>query len=519
MMKRILSLITVLLIIVASLTGCSGSDKGSTATSGSSTETKKTSTGEKALNMGVSFWYEMDAHTDYNGWYTSMYGLTETLFKVADDYSIEPWIAESGTCEGNTWTIKLKDNVVFSNGNPVTSEIVIKNLQRAGEVNERAIVFKTAKYDVIDDTSFTITTTEAYPTMLNDLTDPYTSILDLDNITNDDFNKGIIATGPFKIVSYTNEDNIQFVKNDKYWNGDVNLDKVTIYYIPDAATEAMSLQSGEIDMYVGPDADSIATFSADSNYTVASTPQGRAYMYMFNLERLKDSNVRKAILMSVNKDDICTLLSGTASPAVGAFSSESAYGKVTGNAFDPEGAAKLLTDSGYTKNADGFYEKDGKVLTVTVGYYAARSIDKISTLIQDELKAVGIQADLKQYEDPDSTYMTTGEFDMGMYFVTTTSTGDPYAFLNSVMATKGNLNYGHYSNQKVDADLMTMATEADAAKRATLANEIQQLAIDDAAYGFIAIPNKVTVMKAGVTGCAEKNPIAIYAISAETNKE
>lgn len=359
------------------------------------------------------------------------------LVKAGDDYSIEPWIAKSGVNDGNTWTIQLKSNVVFSNGNPVSADIVVKNLQRAGEVNERAAVFSSAQYEVIDDTTFTITTEEFYPTMLNDLTDPFTSVLDLDNITSGNFNNEIIATGPFKLTSYTPENSVQLDKNENYWDGGVNLDKVAVYYIPDAATEAMSLQSGEIDMYVGPDTDSIAMFSSDSNFTVASTPQGRIYMYIFNIKTITDINVRKAIIMSVNKEDICIMLSGTATPAVGAFSTDSAYGDVTGDAYDPEAASKLLEDAGYTKNADGYFEKDGEVLTVKVGYYAARSIDKITTLIQDELKTVGIQTDLQQYEDPDSTYMTTGDFDMGMYFVTTTSTGDPYSFLNSVMSTDG----------------------------------------------------------------------------------
>ena len=49
----------------------------------------------KYLNMAVSFFYpSLDVHKDYYGWYTSIYGVSETLFKVGDDMSIKPLLAK-----------------------------------------------------------------------------------------------------------------------------------------------------------------------------------------------------------------------------------------------------------------------------------------------------------------------------------------------------------------------------------------------------------------------------------------
>ena len=65
--------------------------------------------------------------------------------------------------------------------------------------------------------------------------------------------------------------------------------------------------------------------------------------------------------------------------------------------------------------------------------------------------------------------------------------------------------------------LAQLYSEPDAALRAKLALDIQQQIIDDEAMGFMAILNKITVMRAGVVNCKEANPISFYFLSADTD--
>lgn len=528
MKKRILSMALATVLVMGLLTGCgettttevqetaTQTEATTEASAETTTETEVAATTGGTLNLATAFWYELDAHKDYNGWYSSMYGITETLFKVGDDYSTVPCIAESGDCVENVWTIKLKENVVFSNGNPVTSAVVIANLQRAGASNERATLLAAATFEAVDDYTFTVTTEQPYPTLLSDLTDPFTSIMDIDNIPEDDYNNSIIGTGPFKIVSYSAEDQISLVKNENYWDGSVNLDAVNVYYIPDASTESMSLQNGEVDIYVGPDVDSIALFQADSNFKVTSVASTKSYYYIFNMDTLTDDAVRQAIMMSVNKDDIVTLLAGSVVASEGAYGPSTALGDVKGPGYDPAAAKTLLEENGYALNANGFYEKDGAEITINLAYFAARSIDKITTLIQDQLKSVGINTSLTLYEDPDATYMETGDFDMAMYVYSTTTSGDAYSFLNASLSSEGNKNSGNYISTEVDSLLTTLVSETDSAKRTELSLAIQQKALDDHAVGYYAMTNKVTVSKASVSNCNETNPLTFYLLSKDS---
>ena len=99
------------------------------------------------------------------------------------------------------------------------------------------------------------------------------------------------------------------------------------------------------------------------------------------------------------------------------------------------------------------------------------------------------------FEDADGTYISTGDFDIGMYCMIAAPTADPYYFLNITMGEGQYYNCNGYVNADIQQLLAQLSTEPDASVRADLANQILQIAMDDNAYGFIALLSKVTVMK------------------------
>lgn len=70
--------------------------------------------------------------------------------------------------------------------------------------------------------------------------------------------------------------------------------------------------------------------------------------------------LEKQLQRVLTKKRIEAILGGTDSLTEGAYSSESAYGAVTALPYDTADAESLLTEAGYTKNADGMFEKDGQ---------------------------------------------------------------------------------------------------------------------------------------------------------------
>ncbi|WP_029231703.1 hypothetical protein [Butyrivibrio sp. VCB2006] len=73
----------------------------------------------------TSFAYpSLDVHKEYYGWYTSIYGFSEALFKMDENMSAASCLAKDATADGSVWTITLNDGVAFSNGNALTADKV-----------------------------------------------------------------------------------------------------------------------------------------------------------------------------------------------------------------------------------------------------------------------------------------------------------------------------------------------------------------------------------------------------------
>lgn len=504
-MKRMTALLLALVLVFA-LCAC-----------GAKTDGGQTASGGKVLNVAASFAYpSLDAHKEYYGWYTSIYGVTEALFKMGDDSTAQPCLAENAVADGKTWTVTLRDGICFSNGGAVTAEMVARNLQHAAEVNERFAFLADYTITATDEKTLTITTPEISPTLKNDLASPELGILDLDNTA--DFDNAPVGTGPFVITSFEPEGTVQVARNDNYWGGDVTLDGAVFYYMQDDDTKLMAMQNGEVDCCTGVSAAAMAVFEREPDtYRIVSVPATRLQFYILNENRLDDA-VRAAVNLTVDRDAIAAYLNGTVTAANGPFGAATAYGKVTVPAVDTDRAKALLEADGYTLNAAGVYEKDGRELSLNIAYYAARSLDTLATLIQEQLKNVGIAATLTVAEDPDSTYIATADFDLALYCMIADKSGDPYYFIDSTLRNGAYFNVGGFESGECEALIDQLRYETDTSRRAALANEIVQLAIDDNAFGYVGLFNKTTVLRPGVSGFAETCPFDFYGIDAHTDK-
>ena len=473
----------------------------------------------KYLRMAVNFAYpSLDAHKDYYGWYTQIYGVTETLFRIDSDMSVQPLLAKDYTVSGDglTWAFTLAD-ACFSNGNPVTADMVARNFNRLVEVNSRYDDWAAFNFEAKDEKTLTITTPDVFPTMLVALTDPEFAVMDLDATT--DFDNAPIATGPFVIKSFVPEGDVEVVRNDNYWNGEVKLDGATLFYMPDAESKLLAMQAGDIDCYTSVDAAAKAIYEADpSSYNLTVIPGTRLQFYVINKTHLSD-NVCAAINLTVDCEDIAAYLKGTTSAAVGPFIASAPYGQVSKPAPDPATAKALLEADGYTLNADGYYEKDGKVLELTIAHYKSRQLPDIFVVMERQLKDVGIKATALVQEDPDAEtgYAKTGEYDIALYCMIADTGGDPYYAVDALYRQTSKWAKGGFPNEETEALINKLQFETDVAQRAALANQIVQLSIDDNAFGYVGLFNKVSVARPGVKGFSEDIPFDFYGLTADTD--
>ena len=163
------------------------------------------------------------------------------------------------------------------------------------------------------------------------------------------------------------------------------------------------------------------------------------------------------------------------------------------------------------------YEKDGKVLSLNICFYYARSLDSIALLMQEQLKAIGVASTLTGVEDADSTYRVTGDYDIALYCMIADQAGDPYYAINALFRQNSDWALGGFRNDECEALIDRLQSETDMTERSRLANQIVQIAIDDNAFGFVGLFNKTTVAAPGVVNIGERSPFDFYAVGADTD--
>ena len=197
MKNRMIKLTALLMSVLLLGTGC-GASGGDTA---GDTAVKEEGTKEKAVFADTQCPTSLDLADSWNSWYTSRYGITETLFKLDDTLTAQPFLAES--CEmqdDTTWVIKLRDDVTFQNGNKMTAETVKKCWERTMEINARLNELLFIDSMQADGQTLTVKTTKAVPSFITSLSEPLTGIIDVE--ADGDIAEKPVGTGPFMPVSY-----------------------------------------------------------------------------------------------------------------------------------------------------------------------------------------------------------------------------------------------------------------------------------------------------------------------------
>jgi len=502
----------------AAATTAASSDAATTTASGSS------SSGEKKVFTYGTTGYGVDMldngtnpHDGYMGWSALRYGVGETLFKFTDSMEVEPWLATGYEFTDDTHCkITLRDDVTFSSGRKMDGAAVKECLDDLIAVHDRAPGDLKIKEITADGNTITIETTEPCPALINYLSDPYGCIIDMQVPEKDSI---VVGTGPFIATKVTDEE-MDLVKNENYWGGEVKSDEVIVKGISDGDTLTAALQAGEVDATYGLPYASCPLFEGDSNYVFSACETSRQFFgkMNYNSEIMKDEAVRKAIAMGIDKEGfVATLLQGHGATSKGPFPASFTFGDntVTALEYDAEGAKKVLEDAGWVAGSDGIREKNGTKLSINwLTYPGRQELPLLAESAQATLKDIGIDVQINNTKEH-KTFWKDGNYDIYASAMVTAPTGDPEYFFTTHALKESASNYEGYSNDKLDELAATLHKTFDESERAKLATEMSQIILDDYAYVFASHLQMNIVKKAGVSGL-EAHPCDYYEINQNT---
>lgn len=462
-----------LMAMVLALTACSSG-------SGEKKETKeevKTESKEEAktegkskdeLVLGIGFEPEKGFNPIFESSHSNSMVFHSALLKRDVNLHIENDLADSYEIseDKKIYTVKLKDNLKFADGSPLTAKDVAftyntaKGEAAAGINLER---FKEAK--VIDDK--TVELDLERPDISFTSTLASLGIVSKDYYT-DDYGQKPLSSGPFELVEWKKGQEMIVKPNENYHGEKSPFKKITFLFFKDDDQALASASEGICDLiripYTAKDMQ-IEGFHPMSVKTIDN--RGISLPYVPNEGKVtgddtiapgtpigndvtSDIAIRKALNIAMDRDEIIKdVLNGEARKATSIADGLPWYNEETSEIADGdiEGAKKILDDAGWKEGADGIREKDGLKAKFDL-YYAYQDRENLAVYFAEKARQIGIEIETK-FGDWD--YVMPHMYDQAVLF----GWGgyDPLDMYYSYASKNRGYDFyntNFYSNEKVD---------------------------------------------------------------------
>ena len=303
-----------------------------------------------------------------------------------------------------------------------------------------------------------------------------------------DFAQHPVGSGPFRFVSSLQDEEVIFERNDRYFRGASQIQRVKFRVVPEAVVRALELRKGTADVELNSfTPDMIPVLAQQSDLAVSEEP-GTLFSYIsFNCEdpTLAHREVRQALTYATDRATLVrTLIRNQAHVAPGPLPPNNwAYEpNVPQYEFDPAKAEALLDQAGFPRQGD---PHTGTRFTITMKSSTDALARLLGEVLQDEWKRIGVQLDLRPLEF--ATFyadITKGNFQLyTLRWVGANNDPDffEYAFGSHKIPPAG-ANRGRYRNAKLDALIDQARVEPDREKRRALYSQAQQIIANDLPY-------------------------------------
>lgn len=421
---------------------------------------------------------------------------------LATEWKVDP-------ADQKKWIFTLRKGVKFHDGSDFTADAVIWNLDKV--LDEKSPQFdkrqsaqvktrlpSVASYRKLDDYTVEITTKDV------DSFFPYQMLWFLVSSPAqyeklgkdwDKFAASPSGTGPFKMDKLVPRERLELVRNPDYWDKArlPKADRMILVPIPEAVTRTNALLAGQVDLIETPAPDAVPQLKAAGIKIVDNvTP----HVWNYHLSVLPgspwtDVRLRKALNLAVDRDGIVALMNGLAKPAKGQVDPQSPwFGKPTFDLkYDPAEAARLVKEAGYSKEkpvkatfiiATG---GTGQMLSLPMNEYIQASFKEIG--VDVEFKVVELEALYTHWRKGAKDPMNAGITANNIAYVTSDPLYALIRFFDSRQVAPVGVNWGYYSNPKVDALIDEAKRTFDVAKQDELMAKVHELVVDDAALVWV----------------------------------
>jgi len=417
----------------------------------------------------------------------------ETKYGAAEAYQISP--------DGLTYTFKLKNNLQWSDGKPVTAQDWTFTFQKMMDPkvdypyrnNYRTVESVTAP----DDKTLAFKFTEPFcPAVERALFTPIPKHIyeSLDINDNPQNQKPTVGSGPWLFKEWVKDSHAIFTANDKFFLGRPNLDQVVYRVVADANVVTAMLKAGEVDQGGIQAADWEEMKRVPNLQLFDYYSASPSWVYVgFNLKSdfFTDVRVRQAFTHATNRQLMTERIRfGHARPLHSTYAPGSwAYtDDVPKFNFDVAKSKQLLDQAGWTVGAGGTRQKDGKQFKIRIFYNAGnKEREQVATVMQQNLKDVGVEVEVISEEWNAYLNRVQKTKDAEMWVLGWSASIEPWSFHNNIWQSQGGQNDAGYSNARVDELVAAGAYQPGCKQedRKKVYAEVQKIVANDQPYMFL----------------------------------
>lgn len=430
-----------------------------------------------------------------------LYLIYNTLLGLQPDLSVKGELAErwETSADGKTLTLRLRRGVKFHDGTDFNAEAVKINLDRrmdpAIASPQRAQLAEIIQaVETPDADTVVLRLKNVSPSLLGMLAQREGFIASPAAIAKHGANFSVnpVGTGPFVFKEWTPGRRIVLEKNPTYWEpGKPYLDGVVFTDITNSVVGVQRLITGEADYVSALSPIDVRQVETRKEVKLDPSVVGRWYGLQWQLDRppFDNAKLRQAIAHAIDRKRIVDIVMSGKSPIAEGLTPPALWWfdpDLRAPAYDPAKAKALLAEAGYPNG-----------LKLGLSTPQINLLQQVNQLIQEQLKAVGIEVTLEPVAQSD-WYPRLIQGAINFSPIRWSQRPDPDGLFTILLQSDGFANSTKYKNAEFDALLDKARNARDQAERKALYHQGERILARDLPYAPLFFSIEYAAMRANV---------------------
>ena len=440
-----------------------------------------------------------------------------TTYRTVDTERIVPMLAAEARRDGAELIFTLRNDLTFSNGDPIDAETILAGYQRIFETQGISSFLLAMGGGVTDVSAFSAPNPETFVIEMstpNDLI-PKNNVMHNTSAVNPDeieehqtetdpwateyFRQNLgVGSGPYQLESYQPGDAITLVANDRYYGEQPHFERVILKVVPDAVQRVQLLTKGDVDVVTLIPVQSFADLEDDPDLRALSLPSRLLTLLEMNgtIAPFDNKLVRQAVAFATPYEAIIEqIYQGQAAPAKSVIPA----GMPTSD-FSTSPYVEDVSIARERLAAAGFPDGNGLPSITLSTRIGNDQWEQTAILVQAALREIGMEVTIEKL-----AYAAFNEAQQGgrlQFWIDEflSWVNDPFYQLSWMAVSTSPVNFPRFQSDRVDELIAEYTLAQPGPEREAASREVQAIVAEESNYVYVCQPNWTVVTRADIDG-------------------